>query len=363
MVNHAMEKGFKKTAIGVMSGTSLDGLDLCSAEFRFDGNWKFEIIRTDCYNYDSKWRKKLASAHHLAVEDLSNLDKDFGKFIGESVNDLIFSNRLVKPDLICSHGHTVFHQPERGITVQIGDGQTIAKKTDITCVNDFRALDVSLGGQGAPLVPIGDELLFSEFDGCLNLGGFSNISFQERSERFAFDICPVNIVLNSLASKLGVEFDKGGRIAKRGKLHLTLLERLNAIEVYQNAARPSLAREWLEQEFMPLVENAETSIEDKLRTVNEHIAIQIAHVLEQKLKSGKVLVTGGGAKNDHLIERLRALSQSEVIIGEPVITDFKEALIFAFLGVLRLKNEINVLKSVTGASRNSSSGVIHSPHG
>jgi anhydro-N-acetylmuramic acid kinase len=289
------------------------------------------------------------------------LDKDFAQFIAEAVNTFSDHHELAKPDLVCSHGHTVFHQPEKGITVQIGDGQIIADATGITCINDFRALDVSLGGQGAPLVPIGDELLFSDFEACLNLGGFSNISFRENDERHAFDICPVNIVLNPLAKKLGLEFDRGGKIARSGNLNSELLEKLNAVSVYHQEGRPSLAREWLEQEFVPLLENTEIAIEDKLRTVTEHAAFQISRVLNYKVKSGNVLVTGGGAKNDFFMNRVRELSESEVTIGEAEIVDFKEAVIFAFLGVLRSENQINILRSVTGASRNSCSGVIHLP--
>lgn len=358
-----MEKGFRKTAIGVMSGTSLDGLDLCFAEFRFDGKWQFEIIQADCVNYDSCWREKLSSAHQLSEEELERIDQEFGQFIGESINAFRSDFGLTKPQLICSHGHTVFHQPERGITVQIGNGQTIANTTEVTCVNDFRSLDVSLCGQGAPLVPIGDELLFSEFDACLNLGGFSNISFREEQERRAFDVCPVNIVFNPLANQLGFAFDHGGKMAKSGKLNENLLESLNSLSIYQNESRPSLAREWLENEFIPLLVGSDIPLMDKLRTATEHAAIQIAQVFNQKVDSGKVLITGGGARNDFLLERILELSDSELIIGEPEILDFKEALVFAFLGVLRSQNQINVLRSVTGASRNSSSGVIRSPMG
>lgn len=357
-----MQKGFRKTAVGVMSGTSLDGLDLCFAEFHFDGNWRFEITQSDCVNYDYSWREKLSSAHQLSDQELALLNRDFGGFIGESVNSFLRENGLTKPELVCSHGHTVLHQPEKGITLQIGDGQVIANKTEITCVSDFRSLDVSLGGQGAPLVPIGDELLFSEYDACLNLGGFSNISFKENGARKAFDICPVNIALNPLANELGFEYDKGGKMAQSGNLSPELLETLNYLNVYHNKQRPSLAREWLEMEFIPLIHNSEIPTEDKLRTVTEHAALQIARIINNRVKNGKVLVTGGGAKNAFLMERLSSLSDSEIQIPEKTIIDYKEALIFAFLGVLRSENQINILRSVTGAERDSCSGVIHCPN-
>jgi anhydro-N-acetylmuramic acid kinase len=344
-----------------MSGTSLDGLDLCLAEFDFDGKWGFRIIHTDCVNYDEDWRSKLATAHELFQEKLQQLNVEFGQFIGENVNSFLQENQLAKPELVCSHGHTVFHQPEKGITIQIGDGQTIADITGITCVIDFRSLDVSLGGQGAPLVPVGDELLFSEFDACLNLGGFSNISFKEDGERRAFDICPVNIVLNPLANRLGRPFDESGLLAKAGEIDVSLLTNLNKLAVYQTKLRPSLAREWLEKEFLPILDASSTSIENKLRTMSEHAAQQISQVINSKSEKGSVLVTGGGAKNGFLIERLQDLSNATIVIPDEQIINFKEALIFAFLGVLRIRNEINVLRSVTGAERDSCSGVVHFP--
>lgn len=342
-----------------MSGTSLDGLDLCLAELHFDGRWSFKIIHSDCAVYDDDWRRKLAAAHELSEEKLQQLHVEFGHFIGEQANSFLEKRHLAKPELICSHGHTIFHQPEKGITVQIGDGRTIAIETGITCVNDFRSLDVSLGGQGAPLVPIGDELLFSEFDACLNLGGFSNISFKEDGERRAFDICPVNIVLNELANQLDKPFDHNGYLARSGKLNEALLDRLNSMELYNGVNRPSLAREWVESSVYPLLNESELKAEDLLRTFVEHVAIQIARVVESQVAGGQVLVTGGGAFNSFLLERMNVYSLADIIIPNKQTIEFKEALIFAFLGVLRMQNQINVLRSVTGASRDSCSGVIH----
>ncbi|MBI1288283.1 MAG: anhydro-N-acetylmuramic acid kinase [Flavobacteriales bacterium] len=349
------------TAIGIMSGTSLDGLDLCLAEFDFDGKWGFRIIHADCVNYNEHWRKKLATAHNLSDEELRQLHVEFGQFIGENVNSFLQKNQLAKPELVCSHGHTVFHQPENVITVQIGDGRIIADITGITCVNDFRSLDVSLGGQGAPLVPVGDELLFSEFDACLNLGGFSNISFKEDGERRAFDICPVNIVLNELANRLGHPFDHNGELARSGKLNEALLDRLNSLDLYKEDIRPSLAREWVETVVTPLLKESSLTEVDLMRTFVEHVAIQIARVVERKAPGGRVLVTGGGAYNSFLMERMNAYCLADLIIPDKQTIEFKEALIFAFLGVLRVNDETNVLRSVTGASRDSCSGTVYQP--
>ena len=353
--------GLKKettTAIGIMSGTSLDGLDLCYAEFDFDGKWGFEIIASDCISYDKKWSLNLANAHNCSAIDLEWLHDDFGKYIGENVNAFVEKHNLERPDMICSHGHTVFHEPAKKLTLQIGNGNIISETTGIICVSDFRSLDVSLGGQGAPLVPVGDEYLFSEYEACLNLGGFSNISFKEDGERRAFDICPVNISLNSLANFLDKPFDYNGEIARFGALQPELLKQLNALPIYNLDTRPSLAREWLVDVFNPLVENANCSVEDKLRTVTEHVTQQISDVINSRVGKGRVLVTGGGAKNGFLMERLSQLSSAEIVIPNLEILDYKEALIFAFLGVLRMRDQNNVFRSVTGAQTDSCSGVI-----
>lgn len=344
-----------------MSGTSLDGLDLCYAKFTFNGNWSFEILASHCVDYDKKWRSNLGEAHTVSSNHIEALGIEFGQFIGENINAFLGKSDLHKPELICSHGHTVFHEPSRKYTLQIGDGQTIANTTGLTCVSDFRSLDVSLGGQGAPLVPIGDKLLFSEYDACLNLGGFSNISFKENGERRAFDICPVNIVLNPLANSVGHAFDQNGDLAKSGRVSQELLGKLNNLSIYGEPNRPSLAREWLENAFTPILRNNSGTTNDKLRTVVEHAAIQIASVINSNAEIKDVLVTGGGANNTFLLNRISALSKAKINIPAKELIDYKEALIFAFLGVLRMRDEINVLRSVTGAERNSSSGKIDFP--
>jgi anhydro-N-acetylmuramic acid kinase len=293
---------------------------------------------------------------------LELLNDAFGKFIGESVNVFIDKFSLQKPDIVCSHGHTVFHEPASKFTLQIGNGNIISERTGIICVSDFRSLDVSLGGQGAPLVPVGDQHLFSEYEACLNLGGFSNISFKERGERLAFDICPVNISLNPLANLLNKPFDYNGEIARSGHLQPELLKQLNALPIYKLDKRPSLAREWLEKVFNPVIENTNCCTEDKLRTVTEHVAEQISVVINSRVGAGRVLVTGGGTRNGFLMERLSQLSSVEVVIPNEEILDYKEALIFAFLGVLRMRDQNNVLRSVTGAQTDSCSGLVSHPY-
>jgi anhydro-N-acetylmuramic acid kinase len=347
----------KIKAIGLMSGTSLDGLDLVAAEFwQTAGKWEFEILLAKTNSYSNNWKSWLSNSPTLSGEKLIELHTKYGRFLGNKT--LGFIQKIgFQPDLIASHGHTVFHQPDLGFTFQIGNGADIAAITGITTVSDFRTGDVALGGQGAPLVPIGDKLLFSEFDFCLNLGGFANISFEKNGKRIAFDICPVNIVLNSFAAKQGFEYDKGGELGRKGKVNAELLKKLNELDFYLKQPPKSLGREWVEQVFIPILNNAEISDNDKLRTIYEHIAYQITQIAAG---SGKILVTGGGTFNNFLIELLSNKTSIEFVIPTKEIVDFKEALIFAFLGVLKISGQNNCLSSVTGAKCDSSTGIMYS---
>jgi len=259
---------------------------------------------------------------------------------------------------VCSHGHTILHQPQNGFTLQIGNLPEISKLTQQKVVCDFRVQDVLLGGQGAPLVPIGDRILFSEYDYCMNLGGFSNVSFEENNTRIAFDISAVNTVLNFYANQLGLDYDDKGQISRTGNCNLDLLNELNALEFYQKKHPKSLGFEFVKEIILPIIECYPISIEDKLLTYTEHIAIQIALALPKK--KGSMLTTGGGAYNDFLIERIQFhLPEMSIIIPSKKILEFKEALIFALLGVLKMRGEVNALQSVTGAKYDHSSGVIY----
>jgi anhydro-N-acetylmuramic acid kinase len=346
-------------AIGVMSGTSVDGLDIVLCEFYHKDKWKFNIIKSETISYSDEWKNKLLNAPVITGYDLSILHKEFGNFIGKSINEFL-QDINEKIDLIASHGHTVFHQPEKKLTLQIGDGHEIATTTNILTISDFRSLDVALGGQGAPLVPIGDKLLFNSYDFYINLGGFANISFEQKEQRLAYDICPANIILNFLANKLNHEYDKNGALGFLGKLDKQLLNELNKLEYYKKDHPKSLGKEWLIDTFIPVLEKSEISIKDKIRTVYEHIAIQTSNAINTKKRSTSIF-TGGGVYNKFLINLIKQKTKSEIIIPEKEIIEFKEALIFAFLGVLKLKNEINSLASVTGAKKDSSGGIIHIP--
>ncbi len=342
-------------AIGLMSGTSRDGLDICYAKFVLDSKWTFEILAAETIEYTADWKQKLANATIISSESLLELDTEFAQFSGEQVQEFITKHAVKQLDLIASHGHTVFHQPEKGFTLQIGDGRRIAEITNKTVVYDFRSQDVILGGQGAPLVPIGDEILFSEYDCCLNLGGFSNISFKKDEERVAYDVSPVNIVLNALAQQKGMSYDIDGKIAQNGVVNEELLTRLNKIPFYSKKYPKSLGTEWVEREITPLLQERSDSIENKMATMVEHIAIQISgHLKSHK----RTLCTGGGVLNNYLMERLRHHTQGELIVPSEMILNYKEALIFALLGILRIEGQINVLKSVTGSKKNHCAGMV-----
>ena len=349
----------KYDVIALMSGTSLDGIDICYSSYYYNGFWNYQIHNSQTISYPTHFLNKLKNATSCNSEDLFQLDVDISKLFGSKILEFIEINKLTSIDFIASHGHTVFHQPEKGYTLQIGCGSTLASVTNRKVINDFRTKDVSLGGQGAPLVPIGDQLLFSEYDYCLNLGGIANISFQKDNERLAFDICPINMGLNHITRKhFNLEYDKNGDLAKKGNIDQILLKQLNELNFYKTSPPKSLGYEWFEHTFSPIFNKSESNPNDILATLIEHSAIQISNVIKPK---NNVLITGGGAYNKFLISRLTAHSDARYTIPSNETIDFKEALIFGFLGVLRQRNEINCLSTVTGAKRDCSGGVIHLP--
>ena len=355
--------------IGVMSGTSLDGIDLAHIHFSIvESKWSFDILETETVSYDNDWLNKLKTAVDFSPSDLVKLNQDYTVLLAKSIKTFIYNHDLKNLDAVCSHGHTILHQPQNGFTLQIGNLPEIAKLLNQTIVCDFRVQDVALGGQGAPLVPIGDQILFSDYDFCLNLGGFSNISFEQNSKRIAFDISAVNTVLNFYANRLGFDYDDKGNISRSGKLDADLLNELNGLDYYKKTFPKSLGFEFVKETVLPLIEQYDIPTEDKMYTFTEHIAFQLVLALPKKVgherkRTGeaKLLVTGGGAYNDYLIERIKFwLPDMGIVIPDNKTIEYKEALIFALLGVLKLRNEINVLASVTGAKHDHSSGIIYS---
>lgn len=344
--------------IGVMSGTSLDGIDLAYSSFIFkDDKWHFDIIYANTISYDEKWVERLKSLVHLSKKELLKIDHEYTKLLGNSISEFIKNKNISQLDAICSHGHTALHQPDNGLTYQIGNIAELGDMLEPPIVCDFRVQDVELKGQGAPLVPIGDQLLFSDYNYCLNLGGFANVSTQKNNFRIAYDICPVNIVLNHYMAKLGLPYDDKGKLAKSGQIHEGLLAVLNGLDYYKLKAPKSLGLEWVIKAVIPLIDSYKLEIKDVLATVVEHIAIQISLETNRTSKA-RILVTGGGVYNTFLMDRIAACTNHEIVVPEPEIVEFKEALIFGFLGVLKLRNEVNCLRSVTGAIHDHSSGRI-----
>ena len=336
-----------------MSGSSLDGLDLVDVDFWNDGKWRFEIIAKANHDYNARWKKRLSDAYYMTKNELQNLDYQYGRFLGELTKSFIEKYNL-KPEFVASHGHTIFHRPHERFTLQIGDGQALAEKCGVTVINDFRTDDVLKGGQGAPLVPVGDKLLFSDYPICLNIGGIANVSYDIDNQRIAFDICIANQALNYLAAPL--PYDRNGNIARNGNIDNQLLDTLNSHPFYGRKFPKSLGREFFEENIKPLLEKRDDRA-DMMATFVEHIAIQIGKAVENQ-PVGTMLITGGGTKNTFLVERIKAHTKHQTFIPADDIIDYKEALVFAFLGLLRSRNEINVLKSVTGAESDSCSGRI-----
>ena len=344
--------------IGVMSGTSLDGVDLACISFKKDVNWTFEILQCETIPYSTEWVEKLKGGMHLSADELKVLNDDYTDLLAGVILNFIGKYSIKNIDAVCSHGHTILHQPQNGFTLQIGNLPKITTLLKLPVVCDFRVQDVNLGGQGAPLVPIGDRLLFSEYDYCLNLGGFSNISFENEGKRIAYDISPVNTVLNFYANELGFAYDDKGTMARNGKLNGELFEKLNSIPYYKDSFPKSLGMEFVNKTIFPLLNNFKITNEDMLHTFVEHIAYQIGFAVSKLAKT--LLLTGGGAYNTFLVERMKNyLPNVDLIIPNDATIQFKEALIFAFLGVLKLRNEINVLASVTGAKKDHSSGFVY----
>lgn len=343
-----------------MSGTSLDGLDIAYCQFRQNAKgWAYSIKKATTIKYSAAWLEKLSTAHELSGERLLELDSEYGHFLGKACDSFKRKNKL-RVDFIASHGHTVFHQPQKKFTYQLGSGNAIFAACGMPVVFDFRSLDVMLGGEGAPLVPAGDKHLFGAYDVCLNLGGIANISMDVKGKRVAFDVCFANMGLNYLMGKVGKEFDEDGGMSSDGIVQGPLLKGLNKVYMTLHKRRPSLGREIFETRIKPLLDTPGLRLKDKLRTLTASSVNEIALAILSAKENPKVLCTGGGAFNSFFISQLLEVCGDEatLIIPENETIKFKEALIFAFLGVLRVRGEANCLQSVTGASNDSSGGVM-----
>lgn len=353
-----MHKDVSILALGLMSGTSLDGLDMALVEFSMNsGTWSFDLKKARTARFSKEMYECLKNVYHASAFELAKLNHDYGVFCGEEVVKFLEGGKEL-PSLIASHGQTIFHRPDLGFTTQIGSGAAIAAISKIETISDFRSLDVALGGNGAPLVPIADHFLFQGYDACLNIGGIANVSYVNHSERYAYDICAANLVLNHLSSEIGLPYDAYGKIAATNHVNETLLKRFDSLEYYQREAPKSLGFEFVESDIFPLLNQSNLPTEELIATYTYHLANRIQTDLE-KIQAKHVLVTGGGAHNAHLVSLLRSDERIIFELPSTEIIEFKEAICFAFLGVLRKLEMINTLKTVTGARFDSIGGSIY----
>ncbi|MBA4302626.1 MAG: anhydro-N-acetylmuramic acid kinase [Sphingobacteriaceae bacterium] len=343
--------------LGLMSGSSLDGLDLCLAHFEYhQQQWHFRIEKATTQSYPAELQSALRVAHLASLPHLLELEVVLGGFFVEAIQD--FLNDVDRPHLISTHGHTILHQPSMGYTLQIGGAPQLAAAFKIPVAYDFRSADVALGGQGAPLVPVGDALLFGEYAACLNLGGIANISYDQNQRRLAFDLAYCNMSLNYLSNQLGRAYDDGGSVAAAGALIPALSEKLNAWDFYRMQGPKSLGREQFEAVIRPMFDDTAGSLEDKLHTFTLHLAQQLSDAFKEIPREGKVLITGGGAFNSYLVDQLQLRTRLHLEVPSPLLIAQKEALIFGFLGLLRYLRLPNVLSSVTGSTSNHCAGSL-----
>lgn len=339
-----------------MSGTSLDGVDILAV--RFSSDYSFEIKNFECIGYSSEWQEKLSKAKNLSVYFLAKLNIDYGFFLGDLVKRFNLKYNL-SPHFVASHGHTIFHNPAENLSFQLGNGNAIASRCGLPVVFDFRVADVCQGGQGAPLVPGAEFLLFPEYSSFLNLGGIANISYKTNNENIvAYDICFCNILLNIFANRLGFSYDEGGKIASSGNLDLSLIQKLKEWDYLHKDSPKSLDKDTIIEEFSWLLDYKSANIEDILCTLNHFIADSITTVANKF--QGNILTTGGGAFNSYLIHLLNEPSRlnGRIEIADKLLIEAKEALVFAMLGLLRWEGKINILKEVTGARIDTIGGVI-----
>jgi len=345
--------------IGLMSGTSLDGLDVVYVNFKHDKFWKYEIINSKTYKYEKKWISFLKNISKQKINSIIKIDKDYTKLLSEYILKFINEFSIKEIDFVSSHGHTALHQPLNSLTYQIGNLPIFAKYINQKVVCDFRVQDLELGGQGAPLVPVGEKYLFPEFDTLINLGGFANITKKIKNNLIAYDICPINIIFNHLSRIIKLEYDDKGDIASSGNINKDLYNYLQRLDYYKLDPPKSLGIEWVNNYVYSILKNFNNiSIKDLMNTFSNHFAFQIAKNIGEQ---DQVLITGGGAYNDYLIDRIKNLTNSKIIIPDPKIIEYKEALIFSFLGLLRVLEINNCYSSVTGAKKDHCSGKIYNP--
>jgi anhydro-N-acetylmuramic acid kinase len=351
-------------AIGLMSGSSLDGLDICYVRFQNeDLTFNYEILQAECIEYTNVFRERLRNASSCSAFEFAKLHTELGKYFGVLTNDFIQKNKIENLDFICSHGQTIFHQPNSGFTAQIGCGAQIAAQTKIKVVCDLRTSDVANAGQGAPIVPVAEQYLFPKYKVFLNIGGIANIAFHKEEKIIAYDVCAANTLLNYFAKQKGLDYDNDGHLARNGSVIADLLSDLNEIKFCKQPFPKSLGTEHITNEWIPLFDKYEYSTEDKIATAVEHIAMQVGQAIKSQISNHKseILITGGGALNTFLTERIQHHSNLKVVVPDILTIQYKEALAMAFIGLLRIMEIPNCLTSVTGAKKNVTGGAVYLP--
>ncbi len=358
--------------VGLMSGSSLDGIDLSYCSYSTSGDaFDWELLNHATYPIPDTWKSRLLHLPEQSAKTFVKTHTYFGHFLSEVINDFI-ERQKITPDFIASHGHTIFHEPNKRFTTQIGCGAAIATQTGLPVINDFRIQDISINGEGTPLAPAADLFLFEGYDFYLNLGGIANLTAKTVDQLVAFDVCPANQLLNFLANQINLAYDKDGILAKSGQLLPALMERLRDFEYYRMSYPKSLDNSWIKKEVLSIFQQFEEPVQDKLHTTCKFIAEEITNSLStviQSLKMGKnnhykLLATGGGTFNEFLLECIVESNTKgnlpiEVVLPEKEIIDFKEAILMGLLGVLRVQNRPNCFASVTGAKYDTIGGIVH----
>ncbi len=358
--------------LGLMSGSSLDGLDIAYCTFEVDASKKenpivnWNMLEAATLPFSEKWQVRLGHLPAQSALIFAKSNTYFGYYMGELVNTFL-KESSIQPDFIASHGHTIFHYPNERCTVQIGDGAALAATTGLPVVCDFRTTDIALDGEGTPLAPIADKYLFGGYDFYLNIGGIANISCSVGERMIAFDVGAANQVFNRLANLAGQDFDKDGKLAAEGNLLTGLYYKINQLPYFEQDYPKSLDNQWLQHHIVKTYLEEEGSVSDKLRTACEQLAFQVHQSVkkicyEEKLRKERytMFLSGGGVFNNYLIACLKNYCpQIDFVIPEKKIIQFKEAALIALLGVLRMEGLPNCLASVTGAKRDSVGGAVY----
>lgn len=360
--------------IGLMSGSSLDGLDMAYCKYNYENvdgqihlvEWSIKQAETAIIPLELKYQ--LSNANKFDLKKLQILDVLFGQFIGNELKAFMHKHQLTSIDFIASHGHTIFHRPEEGFSLQIGNGETIAAITKLPVINHFRNKDIAQGGQGAPVAPIADRFLFNGYDFYLNLGGIANISYHKNDTWYAYDISGANQILNALAHQLHSSFDDKGKEARSGQKIDALFHQLNKHSYIEKTPPKSLDNQFVFQEFTQCVLEHEGNTFDKLNTVCHHIAYQISKAIanaELEKPERSMFCTGGGVFNVFLMELIEDYCnqnmQVAIDIPKAEIINYKEAALMALMGLLHQENIPNVMASVTGAKQDTINGELHQP--